>query len=123
LDFYTPKIKIDFLRVDYVDKVITKDNADSLLAASCVYDSRSGDIILKLVNAGQEAKSVKVNLRAFGRMLPTATLTQLSGAANAENSFQKTGAMVPVTTAFKTAKQFDYTVPAVSLTVIRIKTR
>lgn len=107
----------------YIDKVITKDNADSLLAASCVYDSKSGDIIVKLVNAGKEAKPAKVNLGAFGKILSAATITQLSGAANAENSFQKTDAVVPVTTAFKAARQFDYTVPAVSLTVIRIKTK
>ncbi|HEY6502610.1 MAG TPA: alpha-L-arabinofuranosidase C-terminal domain-containing protein [Chitinophagaceae bacterium] len=107
----------------YLDKVITKDNADSLLAGSCVYDSKSGDIIVKLVNAGKEAKSVKVNLSVFGKVLPAATVTQLSGAADAENSFQRADAVVPVTSPFKAVKKFDYTVPAVSLTVFRIKTK
>ena len=107
----------------YINKVIEKNNADSLLAGSCVYDSRSGDIIVKLVNADKENKTVKVNLSAFSKFLPQGTLTQLSGVAAAENSFAKPDAVVPVTLPFKTARQFIQKVPAFSLTVIRIKTK
>jgi alpha-L-arabinofuranosidase len=107
----------------YVDKVITKNNADSLLAGSCVYDSKTGDIIIKLANAGKDAKNVKINLRAFAKIIPAATVTQISGAANAENSFQKTDTVVPVTTVYKAARKFEYTAPAVSVTVIRIRTK
>ncbi|HEX6847640.1 MAG TPA: alpha-L-arabinofuranosidase C-terminal domain-containing protein, partial [Chitinophagaceae bacterium] len=71
----------------YYDKVIIKDNADSLLAGSCVYDSKSGDIILKLVNAGKQQKQAKVDLTRFGKFKPDAEKTELSGSADAANSF------------------------------------
>ncbi|MGC4102419.1 alpha-L-arabinofuranosidase C-terminal domain-containing protein [Ferruginibacter sp.] len=107
----------------YIDKVITKNDTDSLLSGSCVYNSKSGDIIIKLVNAGKENKAFKINLGAFSKNLQTATVTQLSGAATAENSFKKRENIIPVTTVFQAAKKFAYSAPAVSVTVISIKTR
>ncbi len=107
----------------YVDKVISKNNADSLLGASCVYDSKTGDIVIKLANAGKEEKKVAINLNAFERIVPAATVTQLSGAATAENSFKHTDLVTPVTAAFKAAKKFEYTVPSMSVTVLRIRTK
>lgn len=107
----------------YVDKVITNNNTDSLTAGSCVYDSKTGDIILKLANTGKEAKNIKISLAAFGKIISAATLTQISGAAKTENSFKSADMVVPVTSSFKANKNFDYDMPAISLTVIRIKTR
>ncbi len=107
----------------YVDKVIAKNNADSLQAGSCVYDSKTGDIIVKLVNAGKQAKQFQLNLAAFKKMASVATVTQLSGDAAAENSFQATDAVAPVTSTINISKKMNYESPAMSLTVIRIKTK
>ena len=107
----------------YVSNIITKNNGDSVLAGSCVYDSKSGDIILKLVNAGKEQKEVKVNLGAFGAIIPDAVTTSLSGSADAANSFENATSVMPVVSAFKASKKFNYTVPAMSLSVVRIKTK
>ncbi len=107
----------------YFDKVITKNNSDSALAGSCVYDSKSGDIILKLVNAGKEAKPVKINLGAFKKINPAAIKIELSGHADAANSFEQPANISPVSTGFTATKKFDYMVPPVSATVIRIKTK
>lgn len=107
----------------YFDKVIIKDNADSLLAGSCVYDSKSGDIILKLVNAGKEQKQVKVDLSRFGKFKPDAERTELSGSADATNSFDKPQNVYPVQSSLKVSKIFIYTLTPMSLSVIRIKTR
>ena len=41
----------------YFDKVISKDKKDTTLAASCVQDSKTGDVILKMVNFGQYTKT------------------------------------------------------------------
>ena len=107
----------------YFDKVIAKDPKDTTLAASCVQDSKTGDIILKLVNAGQEAKVMKINLGRFGKIMPDAEQTVLSGKADAENTFENPQNVVPVVTTVKVSKTFDYAAPAMSLTVIRIKTK
>jgi alpha-L-arabinofuranosidase len=107
----------------YFDQVIFKDPKDTALAASCVQDTRTGDIILKLVNAGQEAKVMKINLGRFRKIIPDAEQTVLSGKAEAENTIENPRNVVPVETTVKVGKTFDYAAPAMSLTVIRIKTR
>ncbi len=107
----------------YVDKVISKNNADSLLAGSCVYDSKTGDIILKLVNGGKSAQQFQLNLAAFPKVVSVATVTQLSGIGTDENSFVNSTAIAPVTSTFNISKKFNYKTPAMSLTVIRIKTK
>jgi alpha-L-arabinofuranosidase len=107
----------------YFDQVIFKDQKDTTLAASCVQDSKTGDIILKMVNAGNEAKVMKINLGRFRKILPDAEETVLSGKADAENTIDNPRNVVPVETKVKMIKTSTYTAPAMSLTVIRIKTR
>jgi len=106
----------------YFDKVVPNYEKDSTLSASCVQDSKSGDIIVKLVNAGTEAKSMKVDLSRFKNMLPSAEITQLSGSADAENTFDNLQKVAPTKSAFTAKSKFDYETPAMSLTVIRVKT-
>jgi len=107
----------------YFENVITKDNKDSALAGSCVRDSKSGDIILKLVNAGSQDKTVKINLKEFKNIVPNAEKTVLTGEADAANTFDSPQRVVPVTSGFKISKNFDYAVHPMSLTVIRIRTK
>lgn len=106
----------------YVGGVVSGNKADSLIAGSCVYDSKSGDIILKLVNAGKEAKSFDVNLTNIAKPIGDATIQQLKGEAAAANTFQTPENIRPIKTVFKTGEKFQYESPAMSLTVIRIKT-
>lgn len=107
----------------YFNNVISKNNKDSLLAGSCVVDSRSGDIIVKLVNAGKEAKTVPISLSAWKSIVPEATATTVTGSPDAENSFEHPQAISPVTSQLKVSKKFNYSVLPMSLTVIRIKTK
>lgn len=107
----------------YVDKVVSKNNSDSLLAGSCVYDSETGDIILKLVNAGKNAQRFQLNLSAFPKVVSVATVTQLSGNGAIENSFANRNTIAPVTSTLNISKKFNCETPAMSLTVIRIKTK
>ncbi len=105
----------------YFDKVVAKDVHDSTLAASCVLESKTGDIILKLVNYSQSPKSMKVNLTAFKNLSPVAVRTVLTGAGDAENTFKDNQQIIPVTDSYTVSKSFEYNTPAMSLTVIRIK--
>jgi alpha-L-arabinofuranosidase len=108
----------------YFEGVIDKDPADSALAASCVQDSKTGDVILKLVNAGLTAKSMKVNLAAFQKIVLQGRQTVLTGAVDAVNSFEKPDAVAPVQSDFLIkGMTFDYAAPPMSLTVIRLKTK
>jgi alpha-L-arabinofuranosidase len=107
----------------YFSDVITKDNKDTALAASCVQDSKTGDVILKLVNFGTDIKTMKVNLSGFKKINADAEQTTLTGKPDAENNLENSNNVVSVTSVFKVAKKFDYQCSPMSLTVIRIKTR
>jgi alpha-L-arabinofuranosidase len=107
----------------YIDKVVSYNSKDSLVSGSCVYDSKSGDIILKLVNVGTQSQNVQINLSSFKKINTAAVKTELSGTADAANSFENLNTVTPVTSAFTAAKKFSYTLPASSLTIIRIKTK
>jgi alpha-L-arabinofuranosidase len=105
----------------YFDKVITKDVNDTSLAASCVQDSKNGDIILKLVNFGKAVKTMKIDLSGFGNLIPEAEQTVLAGDAESENTFENPKNVVPVISTVKIRNRFEYSAPAMSLIVIRIK--
>jgi alpha-L-arabinofuranosidase len=105
----------------YFSNIITKNESDTTIAASCVQDSKSGDIILKLVNFSSSTKSMKINLASFKKVAPDAELTILQGNADDENTLENPAKIVPVTKAFKANSKFEYACPPVSLSVIRIK--
>ena len=107
----------------YFSNIISKDEKDANLAVSCVKDSKSGDIILKMVNFGKETKPFKINLGKFGTLSPQAEQTVLTGNADAENTLEKPNSVIPTTTVVKIKNAFDYSAPAMSLTVIRIKAK
>ena len=95
----------------YFNNAISKNEKDTTLAASCVMDSKTGDVILKMVNAGNEIRSFKINLSGF-KIIPDAELTVLAGNADAENTFENPENVVPVKSGFKASTKFDYTAPA-----------
>lgn len=107
----------------YFNNVISKDAKDSTLAASCVLDSKSGDLILKMVNAGNVDKPMKINLSNFKNIIADAEKSVLTGSADAENTFENPGKIVPALSTLKVSSKFEYSAPAMSLTVIRIKNR
>lgn len=106
----------------YFDKVVEVAQNDTTLAASCLYDSQSGDIILKMVNAGNSIKTIKVNLSRFKNMIPEAKLTLLEADREAENTLGNPEKVVPELSDFTVQKKFDYEVLAMSFSLIRIKT-
>ncbi|MCA0232686.1 MAG: carbohydrate binding domain-containing protein [Bacteroidetes bacterium] len=107
----------------YFEDIISKDSKDTTLAASCVRDSQTGDVILKMVNTGKIASALKVNLSAFKNLLPDAEQTVIFGEENTENTLEKPTNIAPVSSTMKVTKGFEYVAPAMSLTVIRIKTQ
>lgn len=107
----------------YLENVILKDSKDSVLAASCVQDSKTGDIILKLVNAGNATRSMKIDLSRFKKIIPDAEQVVLSGNSDAANTYDNPHNIAPVKSEFKAGKSFEYAAPPSSVTVIRIRTK
>ncbi|RYG29260.1 MAG: alpha-N-arabinofuranosidase, partial [Chitinophagaceae bacterium] len=100
----------------YFSNVIQLDKRDTSLAASCVQDAGSGDIILKLVNFSHVKKTPKINLSGFPKIIPESTVTILAGEPDAENSLENKNNIVPATSKLTVTKHFDYPVPPMSLT-------
>ncbi|MEI7504170.1 MAG: alpha-L-arabinofuranosidase C-terminal domain-containing protein, partial [Paludibacter sp.] len=106
----------------YCSNVVSVANAkDSTLAYSCVKDSKTGDVILKLVNVALVASAMKIDLTSFKGLTSKATCTVLTGDGKAKNSFENPTAVLPVSTEMKAGKVFSYTTLPMSLTVIRVK--
>lgn len=107
----------------YFDNIIARNLSDSTLAASCVQDTSTGDIILKLVNAGEKEKEMKIDLSRFKKISSSAQLVTLSGSSTAENTLEQPNVVSPSNGTLKVSKMFTYDAPPMSLSVIRIKTR
>jgi alpha-N-arabinofuranosidase len=96
---------------------------DNTLAASCVQDSVSGDLIVKLVSRADVPVQTHIDLGAIGPIETAADCMVISGEPLAENTFAEPSSVLPTTSRIEVGKQFTYDVPAHSLCVIRVKTQ
>ncbi len=120
-NYYVQKMFMTNQGDTYYENMISKTASDTTMAFSSVRDSKTGDIILKIVNAGTEPKAVKIDLTGFKNILPEAEKTVLMGTADAENTFGNPVNILPARSTMKVSKTFKYMTPSMSLTVIRIK--
>jgi alpha-L-arabinofuranosidase len=95
--------------------------ADTGIAASCVKDSRTGDIILKVVHTGPGNVKAPVDLSRFGKLDKRATRTLLTGAPEDKNTEAMPDKVMPLEATIETGRKFVLDIPAYSLQVIRIK--
>ncbi len=109
-DFYLP------VAVDSLEKA---DN----FALSPVRDSKSGDIIVKLVNGGPDSRSLRIELVGVENIATNAVKTILSGDPLTVNDAGNPQPLVPEISTIAVGPVFDYESPPHSLTVIRIKSQ
>jgi alpha-N-arabinofuranosidase len=95
---------------------------DSSLAASCVRDSKTGDIILKVVNCRPSSAKAEASLTRFGMINSKAKLLVLRGKPSDQNTMDDPGNCLPSTADFTAKEQVSYEAPPYSLSIIRIKT-
>ena len=89
-----------------------------------VRDSRSGDVILKIVNGAGKARPLRIEFAGIRSLRGKATKTVLAGPdPDAVNEDNKPPAVRPESSPIAVAPAFDYEAPANSLTVIRISAR
>lgn len=99
----------------------TLESAPKTFVASCVKDSASGDIIVKLVNGANSDVPVRVKLDGAKKLPATAEATVLAGSNPAAvNDYDSPSTVLPRTARLPVAPDFNYKAPANSLTVIRI---
>lgn len=100
---------------------VSFDSDSTSVAASCVRDSNSGDLILKLVSRANMPVITHISLGEAGDVQEKAVSTVLSGDPLAENTFRDPDVILPCTSLIAVGEQFTYEMPAHSLSVIRIK--
>lgn len=93
------------------------------VAVSCVEDSASGDLILKLVNVASNAVPAHLVIANGMNVKPDATRTVLTGNPQAEDTFRNPDAVLPKRESMAVANTFDCNLPACSFTLIRMKSK
>lgn len=91
------------------------------LAVSCVRDSKTGEIILKLVNTAPAPVAAQVRLT--GGSVLRASQTVLAGDVQAQNSFGNPRAIAPVTTLMAAQGPYPCDLPASSLIALRFEVK
>jgi alpha-L-arabinofuranosidase len=91
-----------------------RDDVRKRVATSAVYDSETGDLIIKLVNLLPVEVSTSLDIKDCEAFGSEAVCTVLSGKPSDKDS-------VPAESKIEVAPQFSYTMPAYSFTTIRLK--
>jgi alpha-L-arabinofuranosidase len=125
INYYVQKLFANNEGDTYYFNIVTANVADTAktFASSCVKDSKTGDIILKIINTAATVEPAKINLSGVGSINSKADVTVLSGDPMAENSCDGAQNITPQTSNITVSKTFTYQAPANSMTVIRIHAR
>lgn len=119
VNYYVQKLYGQNAGDNYIASTIqlsnNKDDVKKRISVSVVRDSKTNDLIVKLVNILPVEVNAKVNLDGAGTILPTATKTVLTGNILGKEARPETGTIA-------VGKEFTSILPAYSLTVIRVKT-
>jgi alpha-N-arabinofuranosidase len=117
----------------YMQKMLFSDNAgtrilpftqnttDCYWSASVDTESGRNDILVKVVNKKITSETVNINLKGADNVDNVGHSMTLTGALDAENSIADPTKVVPVTGTFTAGRGFNYSFPANSITVLRIK--
>lgn len=93
------------------------------LASSVVQDSKSGDVIVKIVSRSDQPIQAKLDLSTLKGLASRGTLTRLIGQPMDQNRFGQPPMITPKTETVPVTAQLTLDVPPNSLTVLRIATK
>jgi alpha-L-arabinofuranosidase len=103
------------------DEILKASLDDATLHYSVTKDSQSGTILVKLVNPQPAPLPLQLDIKGVAALKPTGTATTLAAAPDASNSIDNPTNVAPVTTEVSGIKpEFDYTLPANSITVLQL---
>ena len=86
------------------------------------YDAKSGELVVKVVNATDQTYKREFQIEGTSNVMPTGKVITISGDANDENTFEQPTKLAPQTTLFgKFGKRFSYEFKPMSFNIMRIK--
>ena len=102
------------------DEILATASAETAVQGCATRDSRTGEIIVKLVNPQPTVETLKLELKGVGALGATAEVITLSGSPEDTNAINRPRHVVPVTRLLRDVKaQFTYTLPANSIVVLK----
>lgn len=106
------------------DQLVKASLAGSPLHVSVTRRSKTGEILVKCVNASDAPQSVQVNLRGVRDIRSIATESSLTAAPTETNSLQQPDRVIPRTRTVRgISPSFSHTVPANTIAVLKLRPR
>jgi alpha-L-arabinofuranosidase len=106
------------------DEILAVAPVETPVQGSATRDSKTGEIIVKLVNPELVPQTLPIEIKGVASLEPTATVTTLTAKPEDTNSIRSPKNVVPVTTALNGVKPgFTYTLPPYSVVVLKLKSR
>jgi len=99
------------------------EQTESALAVSAVEDKASGEVILKIANAIDADMTTEFNLDGVSAVSPKATALVMSGDSGAINDLDEPDRISPKAREVRAGKKFNFTIPASSVQVLRLKVK
>lgn len=120
------EVKPDLIRCYLNDKLIHELEIGTVYPVyqTVSKDDKSGDIIIKLVNAGEKDASITIDIDNIENIKKSASLELLTDKDKyAENTVLKPENVIPIKSTIKVSDKFIYNAPSYSLSIIRIPTK
>jgi alpha-N-arabinofuranosidase len=106
------------------DEILSTVSAGTAVQGCATRDSRTGEIILKLVNPQPTEESLNIEIKGITVLNSKADAITLAGCPEDTNSISHPRNVVPVTSEVRGIKPvFTYTLPANSIVVLKLKAR
>jgi alpha-N-arabinofuranosidase len=106
------------------DQILSTTSSETAVQGCATRDSKTGEIILKLVNPQTNAASLNIELKGVASLQSKATAITLAGGPEETNSIGEPRKVVPVRSTVRNAQpRFTYTLPPHSIVVLKLRGR
>jgi alpha-N-arabinofuranosidase len=106
------------------DEILSTASLETSVQGSATRDSKTGEIILKLVNPKATAEPLKIEIKGVASLAAKGHAITFSGNLEDANSLSHPRNVVPITTTVRGVKSsFTYKMPPHSIVVLKLKAR
>jgi alpha-N-arabinofuranosidase len=107
---------------DVGDEILSVTASETSVQGCATRDSKTGEIILKLVNPATNAVSLNIEIKGVAALSSKGSAITLAGELDDTNSITQPRKVVPVTTKVRDVKpRFAYELPPNSIVVLKLK--
>jgi alpha-N-arabinofuranosidase len=106
------------------DEILSVESSGTSVQGSATHDSKTGEIILKLVNPQAAAETLNIEIEGVNSLNSRGSAITLAGSPEDTNFITHPRKVVPVTTVVRAVKpRFAYIMPPNSIVVLKLKAR